>query len=110
MLKPMLTNYLGLLTTSLTDVSALAMCATVRGMLDYVEYGAGVFRDNETCRDTIKKCGQDLCTETYASRVCRGCGAYVQEELDDEVISQQEEKPHFGGRVAPGSGNIINYV
>ena len=61
MLKPMLLNYLGLLTASLTDQSALEMCGTVRKMLDYVEYGDGI------------------------------------------------EKPQFGGRVAAGSGNIINY-
>ena len=46
LLKPMLTNYLTLLTQQSTNQSAVQICQTLREKIDYVEYGDGVFRDN----------------------------------------------------------------
>jgi len=39
LLKPMLTNYLNLLTTQLTNESSLNLCDTLQGYIDYVMYG-----------------------------------------------------------------------
>ena len=106
MLKPMLENYLGLLTVSLTEVSVLEICGDVRNMLDYVEYGDGVSRNDrlrQKCFARSIECDNCGHSKSRGFDGCTGCG--VQEEIDST-----SEKPSFGGRIASGSGNIINYV
>lgn len=41
-LKPMLTNYLGLLTSTISDEKALTICGMINGMIGYVETGVQV--------------------------------------------------------------------
>lgn len=37
MIKPMLTNYMGLLTSSISDEKAIEICGVINGFISYVE-------------------------------------------------------------------------
>lgn len=60
LLKPMLTNYLTLLTQQSTNSSAVAICQTLREKIDYVEYGNGVFRDESFGDESFLLDGRDF--------------------------------------------------